>query len=95
MTSPVSKRSVLKLAGWAAQPETHPALPEEDLQTLTRLARLGHARGLHEALDQLRVSQPDHGAEWAALRELVERFDFAALLERLQRGPALPAAGRA
>ncbi len=74
--------------GWAlatdglapAQPQ---ALPPEFAATLTRLARLGHAQGLKQALDRLLQAHPSHEAQVATLRPLVDNYAFDALLERL------------
>ena len=67
-------------------------LPEEALSTLMRLARLGHAQGLRDALRELAATHAGCAGEAAALRELVERLDFDALLTRLR---ALQAAAEA
>ena len=82
----------LHVAGWSA-----PAVPalagppvgpvgwsEDDGAALTRLARLGHAQGLHQALDSLAQAHPASADRVAALRGLVERFAFTELLEQLR-----------
>jgi CheY-like chemotaxis protein len=79
--------------GWA--PPALPAamaLPDDYAATLTRLARLGHAQGLQQALGQLLQAHPACAAEVASLRQLVERYAFAELLQRLQRSRALETA---
>ena len=76
--------------GWA--PPALPgavALPDDYAATLTRLARLGHAQGLQQALGRLLQAHPACAAEVASLQQLVERFAFADLLQRLQRARAL------
>ena len=81
----------LTLPGWAGPaqavtdaPAAAPVtLPDEALQTLTRLARLGHAQGLHQALDRLAAAQPASGPQVALLRGWVDRFDFTGLLDHL------------
>jgi len=79
----------LKVAGWKPPAAISPAplplrWPEEDLQDLVRLARLGHAQGLHAVLDRLAQATPEAACPVAELRALVERYDFPALLERLR-----------
>ena len=82
----------LPLSGWA--PPDLPsaddgtdttALPDEMVAQLTRLARLGHAQGLHQALDQLAQDHPAQAPRAEALRGLVERFAFTELLAHLQQ----------
>ena len=90
----------LQLPGWLspALPSalSHgPALPAEHASTLTRLARLGHAKGLHQALDRLVAEQPARQAQAEALRGLVERFAFEGLLDHLQALQATDAPERA
>ena len=70
------------------------ALPDDYAATLTRLARLGHAQGLQQALGRLLQEHPACAAEVASLRQLVERYAFADLLQRLQRARALDPADR-
>ncbi|MDT7837945.1 ATP-binding protein (plasmid) [Aquabacterium sp. OR-4] len=100
----------LTLPGWAA-PEPPPTatgtatgtttatttspLPDEYAATLTRLAHLGHAQGLQQALSQLASEHPACAAQAEALRALVERFDFAALLAALKPGHDPAEAGAA
>ncbi len=78
----------LHLPGWAtpAGPahEGPPGWSEDDAAALTRLARLGHAQGLHQTLDSLVQAHPASGDRVAALRGLVERFAFTELLEQLR-----------
>jgi hypothetical protein len=86
----------LQLPGWVspAQPRQtagEPALPAEYTTALTRLARLGHAKGLHQALDRLATEQPAQRAQADALRGLVERFAFDSLLDHLQSLQAVDA----
>ncbi len=74
--------------GWAPAGALPPPGPPEHLHpdfaaTLTRLARLGHARGLVQALDGLQQQHPALEAQVMALRLLVERYAFDELLERL------------
>ncbi len=71
------------------------ALPDEHATTLTRLARLGHAKGLHLALDRLVAEHPARQAQAEALRGLVERFAFDSLLDHLQALQATHSAERA
>jgi signal transduction histidine kinase/CheY-like chemotaxis protein/purine-cytosine permease-like protein len=82
----------LLLPGWAPPPlpaaADLAALPADFAASLTRLARLGHARGLHQALDQLVQAHPACTGRAALLRGLVERFDFTELLEQLRSAPA-------
>ena len=66
------------------------ALPPEFASALTRLARIGHAQGLQQALDRLGQDQPACLEAVASLRALVDRFAFAEVLEAL--APALDAA---
>jgi signal transduction histidine kinase/DNA-binding NarL/FixJ family response regulator len=76
--------------GWA--PPALPgavALPDDYAATLTRLARLGHAQGLQRALGRLLQAHPACAVEVSALRQLVERYAFADLLQRLQQARAL------
>jgi CheY-like chemotaxis protein len=78
----------LKLAGWA--PPALPTavhLPEEHTAALVRLARLGHAQGLRQALDRLVQAHPALATQAATLRGLVDQFAFVELLERLQPAP--------
>jgi CheY-like chemotaxis protein/nitrogen-specific signal transduction histidine kinase len=80
----------LPIPGWAPAALPGPApLPDDYAATLTRLARLGHAQGLHQALDRLLAEHPRCAVQAAALRGLVERFDFPTLLARLQAAQAL------
>jgi signal transduction histidine kinase/CheY-like chemotaxis protein/purine-cytosine permease-like protein len=76
----------LHLPGWAppAAVPAAPAMPPEYAATLLRLARLGHARGLHQALDSLVADQPALAAEAGVLRGLVERYAFTDLIGRLR-----------
>jgi len=79
----------LPVPGWAPPALPRPtALPEDFALALTRLARLGHARGLHQALDQLQEAHPACEAQAAAMRGLVERFAFSELLEHLAQAAA-------
>ena len=82
----------LKLAGWAAPALPGLAdlavsaapLPGDYAATLIRLARLGHVKGLHQALDRLVAEHPVHKQQADALRGPVERFAFDELLDRLR-----------
>jgi signal transduction histidine kinase/ActR/RegA family two-component response regulator len=58
-------------------------LPAALAQPLVPLARVGHARGLHAALDALERAHPQQADALRPLRALVERFAWAELLERL------------
>ena len=80
----------LPRAGWAppAPPAAGPPLPDEYRATLTRLARLGHAAGLQQALQRLADEHPAAAAQAAALRVLVERYAFDDLLQALQPADA-------
>jgi signal transduction histidine kinase/CheY-like chemotaxis protein/purine-cytosine permease-like protein len=72
---------------WSAPHRQAPlptALPAVFATTLTRLARMGHAQGLHEGLDRLAREHPEHEAQVASLRRLVERFAFDELVAHLQ-----------
>jgi signal transduction histidine kinase/CheY-like chemotaxis protein/purine-cytosine permease-like protein len=75
----------LPLPQWAppADPAPPALLPPEYAATLVRLARMGHAQGLMQALDRLAQEHPEQRAPGAALRTLVERCAFDELLERL------------
>jgi hypothetical protein len=74
----------LPLAEWAPPPAANiSALPPEFASALTRLARIGHAQGLKQALDRLLQEQPAFSEAVASLRALVERFAFAELLDAL------------
>ena len=61
------------------------SLPADYAARLTRLARLGHVKGLHQALDELASDHPASRVQTSALRGLAERFDFAGLLDYLRR----------
>jgi CheY-like chemotaxis protein len=79
----------LRVPGWAAPTPTtlaspdRPVLPEEVLTTLTRLSRLGHLQGLHQALDQIASDHPAASEQVAAWRALVERCAFSELRQAL------------
>ncbi|GCL63142.1 hybrid sensor histidine kinase/response regulator [Pseudaquabacterium pictum] len=76
----------LTVPGWA-QPAAVPAasaLLAAQAAPLLRLARLGHAQGLHQALDALAAAHPALQDEVALLRGLVERFAFTDLADRLR-----------
>jgi signal transduction histidine kinase/CheY-like chemotaxis protein/purine-cytosine permease-like protein len=60
-------------------------LPNEHARTLLRLARMGHPQGLHRALDAMVAEYPAQAAHAEELRELVGRFDWPELIERLDR----------
>jgi CheY-like chemotaxis protein len=76
--------------GWAppATPAPMP-LPAQTTATLIRLARLGHAKGLVQALDHLAQVHPAHAPVAHALQGLVDRFAFDDLLEHLQAAQQL------
>ena len=61
------------------------SLPADYAARLTRLARLGHVKGLHQALDELALDHPASRVPLSALRGLAERIDFAGLLDYLRR----------
>lgn len=78
----------LRLPGWgtpAVTPAATAHLTDEDAATLTRLARLGHVQGLHQALDRLAAEHPGCAGRAAELRGLAERFAFGELLQALRR----------
>jgi DNA-binding NarL/FixJ family response regulator len=76
----------LPVPGWAPLALPRPQrLPEEFAVTLTRLAQMGHAQGLQQALDRLLQAHPDCTAQVAALRQLTERYAFNELLDQLRR----------
>jgi CheY-like chemotaxis protein len=78
---------------WAPAPQAAlapGALPAEFASTLHRLARLGHALGLREALDRLDQAHPECRAQATALRDIVDRFAFEELLQQL--APAIDTA---
>ncbi len=79
---PVSAWTRLSADAAAADP-----LPAEFAATLTRLARIGHAQGLHDALARLVQAHPTCRAQAEVLSDLVDRFAFEELIERL--APAL------
>jgi hypothetical protein len=79
----------LQRPGWVSPALPRPcaleaALPADVVSSLTRLARLGHAKGLHQALDRLAAEHPAHQAQAEALRGMVERFAFDGLVDHLQ-----------
>jgi signal transduction histidine kinase/CheY-like chemotaxis protein/purine-cytosine permease-like protein len=59
-------------------------LPSDLKAELRQLARLGHAQGLRRRLDEVAAHLPGAGAECRYLLRQLERFDFPALIERLQ-----------
>jgi len=65
----------------ATAPEAN--LPPSQAQTLLRLAQLGHAQGLHRALDALARETPALAPNVAEMRTLVARFAWVELIERL------------
>jgi signal transduction histidine kinase/CheY-like chemotaxis protein len=80
----------LPLPGWA--PPVNPAplpLPAQTTETLIRLAQLGHAKGLVQALDHLAQAHPVHAPVARSLHDLVDRFAFDDLLEHLQAAQRL------
>jgi signal transduction histidine kinase/CheY-like chemotaxis protein len=80
----------LPVPGWAPAPQLRPQrLPEEFTVTLTRLAQLGHAQGLQQALARLLQAHPACGVQVAALQALVERYAFDELLEQLRRADGI------
>ena len=60
------------------------ALPLADRAQLLRLAKLGHVRGLQQALDAIAQRDPALHAACASLRKLVLTFDMAELQAQLQ-----------
>jgi signal transduction histidine kinase/DNA-binding NarL/FixJ family response regulator len=58
-------------------------LPSSQAQALLRLARLGHAQGLHRALDALAEETPALAHNVAEMRTLVARFAWIELIEHL------------
>ncbi len=80
--------------GWVPPNVVPPQrLPGDYLATLMRLARLGHAQGLQQALDRLAQDHPTCAAQAAALRMHVERYAFADLIDQLQRAGDITDAG--
>src|SRR5690606_27961930 len=63
-------------------------LPPGEVADLCRLARIGQARALRRKLAELALQHPQWEREWQHLIDLAERFDFEALVERMN--PALP-----
>jgi signal transduction histidine kinase/CheY-like chemotaxis protein len=70
-----------------AKPEAPAAtgapVPREHAEALLRLARLGHAQGLQRALDLLGEAHTECGPRVEAMRGLVARYDWAALIAGL------------
>jgi DNA-binding NarL/FixJ family response regulator len=66
-------------------------MPASYHSTLARLARLGHVKGLHEALDRLRKEQPTCQELAESLRTCVQRCAFDELIALL----ALPSNDKA
>ncbi len=62
------------------------ALPPEAAQGLLRLAMLGHAQGLQRGLDALVAENPALATPVAGLRELVARYAWRELIDRLGGG---------
>jgi signal transduction histidine kinase/CheY-like chemotaxis protein/purine-cytosine permease-like protein len=60
--------------------------PLECSAELTRLARLGHVRGLQEAVSRWALLQPQWQPHWDRLLQLADDFDFEGLVQYL--GPA-------
>jgi signal transduction histidine kinase/DNA-binding NarL/FixJ family response regulator len=58
-------------------------LPPGQAQALLRLAQLGHAQGLHRALDALARETPALAPNVAEMRTLVARFAWIELIEHL------------
>ncbi|HEU4458339.1 MAG TPA: ATP-binding protein [Methylibium sp.] len=80
----------LPMPGWrdggaALASAAAPALPAESARTLLKLARLGHAQGLRDALDAQARAHPAAAAGLAPLRGLVEAFAWPELIDALQR----------
>jgi CheY-like chemotaxis protein len=76
----------LPVPGWV--PPAAPLsqrLPDEYLATLGRLARLGHAQGLQQALDRMVSDHPAFGPQADALRLMVDRYAFGDVIEQLRR----------
>ncbi len=83
----------LRVPGWAPPEPPAPtpgALPADFVSTLTRLARLGHAQGLRQALERLATEHPDCADQARALGARVEAFDFQAVLDALAATPERP-----
>jgi CheY-like chemotaxis protein len=76
----------LPVPGWVPPVPPRPQrLPGDYLATLTRLARLGHAQGLQQALDRLVADHPGCAPQAEALRPQVERYAFSDVIEQLRR----------
>ncbi|MEF7613804.1 ATP-binding protein [Aquincola sp. MAHUQ-54] len=79
----------------AAPPEPVPppraivttGLPADVRTDLLRLARMGHAQGLHQALDQLAAGSPALAGTCEGLRGLVSRYELAAFQAMLREDP--------
>ena len=61
-------------------------LPAEAASALVRLARLGHAQGLHQALDALVAAHPGTREDCERLRALLDRFELDAFIDEVTRG---------
>lgn len=68
---------------WATAPRAVGRLPADCAQALLRAVRLGHPRGVRDAIDTLESTHPRCRADAAALRELADRFAWPELLDRL------------
>ncbi|WP_374316947.1 ATP-binding protein [Aquabacterium sp.] len=72
----------------ASSPSTMPVdLPEEAVDELCRLAAIGHAKGLRQALLKWAGSHPEPAMFWAQLGALAEQFEFDVLQSRLRPQP--------
>jgi signal transduction histidine kinase/CheY-like chemotaxis protein len=60
------------------------ALCEVDRLELLQLAQMGHARGLHRAIDRIESRQGTAGETCRTLRALVDAFELDLLADRLQ-----------
>ncbi len=62
-----------------------PTPPAADLAALSQALRLGYFRGALQALDALQAAHPQASAVLAHWRGRVQRFEFEAVLDELQR----------
>jgi signal transduction histidine kinase/CheY-like chemotaxis protein/purine-cytosine permease-like protein len=73
----------LPMPEWAPPALPPTALPPEFTATLRRLAHLGHAQGMLQALNELSRLHPECAPQATELRALVDRCAFSQMLEQL------------